>query len=52
MTESTYSTTDAADDAAQYAIAQSILADDPDDADAKATVRTLNRRYGAGFFED
>jgi hypothetical protein len=47
-----YSTDDAAADAAEYAAAAQRLAADPDDADAAASIRELDEKYGVGFFED
>jgi hypothetical protein len=52
MNGSTYSTPEAARDASEYAIAQAILADEPDDADAQATIEKLDAKYGEGFFND
>lgn len=52
MTGSTYSSPQVADDASEYAIACAILRDDPDDADAQATIDALDDQYGEGFFED
>ncbi len=51
MTSSSYSTQLAADDAAEYACACAALREDPEDADAEATIEALNEKYGEGFFE-
>ena len=51
MTENTYSTSQAAADAAEYATACALLVSDPEDADALATRVALDAKYGEGFFE-
>lgn len=52
MNGSTYSTSEAADDASEYAAACAILRNDPEDLDAKATIEALAKKYGPDFFED